>query len=254
VLQSYYVDEAARRLGLTPRPLVVADPEIEEYLRRDLQRRVGELGGRGHVDAHAVLALGRQADHLLEHPAARRAGLIVVGNHRARGMARLSSVAAAVVHLAETSILVVPADAPVVADAPWPRFRRVLVATDFSSFAGEAIRHAYGLAGEGRGEVVLLHVLTTPSDGTTIADSCAALRRLLPERPPEGVTSRVEAVFEHDAASGIVHTAARLGADCIVIASHGRSGIRKIFLGSVAQGVVQRSHRPVLIVRPPSDA
>jgi nucleotide-binding universal stress UspA family protein len=254
VLQAYYVDEAARRLGLLPRPLVVADPEIEGYLRRDLQRQVGDLGGRGEIDFHPVLALGRQADHLLEHPAARTAGLVVVGNHRARGVARLSSVAAGVVHLAETSVLVVPAEAPAIASVPWPRFHRVLVATDFSSFAADAIRHAYGLAAAAKGEVVILHVLDAPSDGTTAAETCAALRRLVPEHPPLGVLSRVEASFDRDAAAGIVHAAARLGADCIVIASHGRSGLRKLFLGSVAQGVIQRSHRPVLIVRPPNDA
>jgi nucleotide-binding universal stress UspA family protein len=100
----------------------------------------------------------------------------------------------------------------------------------------------------------VLHVLTAPSDGTTIAESCATLRRLLPEHPPEAVTSRVEAVFEGDAAAGIVETAARFGADCIVVASHGRSGVRKLLLGSVAQAVLQRSDRPVLIVRPPTDA
>jgi nucleotide-binding universal stress UspA family protein len=254
VLHAYYVDEAARRLGLTARPLVVADPEIEGYLHRDLQRRVGDLGGRGLVEIYPVLALGRQADHLIEHPAARGTGLVVVGNHRARGIARLSSVAAGIVHLAESSVLVVPADAPAVADAPWPRFQRLLVATDFSSFAADAIRHAYGLAAAGKGEIVILHVLTAPSDGTTIAESCAALRRLVPAQPPPGVVSRVEAIFDGDAAAGILHTAARLGADCVVIASHGRSGLRKVFLGSVAQGVVQGSHRPVLIVRPPADA
>jgi nucleotide-binding universal stress UspA family protein len=214
---------------------------------------VGELGGRGLLDLHAVLALGREADHLLDHAAARRAGLVVVGNHRARGLARLSSVAAGVVHLAESSVLVVPADAPAIAAAPWPRFRRILVATDYSAFAAEAIRHAYGLAAACAGEIVLLHVLTSPSDGTTIAEHVAALRRLVPEHPPMGVETRVEAVFEGDAARGIVHAAARLGSDCIVIASHGRGGLRKIFLGSVAQGVVEATHRPVLIVRPPAD-
>jgi nucleotide-binding universal stress UspA family protein len=166
----------------------------------------------------------------------------------------LSSVAAGVVHMAESSVLVVPADAPAIGEASWPRFRRILVATDFSSFAADAIRHAYGLAAACKGEIVLLHVLTSPSDGTTIDDSCAALRRLVPEAPPMGVESRVEAVFDGDAARGIVHAAARLGTDCIVIASHGRSGLRKVLLGSVAQGVVQQTHRPVLVVRPPADA
>jgi nucleotide-binding universal stress UspA family protein len=253
ILHAYYVDEASRRFGLTPRPIVVADPEIEGYLRRDLEHRVGDLGGRGALTFHPVLGLGRLADHLVEHPAARNAGLLVVGNHRARGLARLSSVAAGVLHLASSSVLVVPIDAPSVAPAPWPRIRRVLAATDFSDFAANAIRHAYGLVAAGGGEVTLLHVMTQAASDVTVEDCLAQLRPLVPERPPHGVASSVEAIWRSNAAAGIVEVASRIGADAIVIASHGRSGLRRVVLGSVAEGVVQRSHCPVVIVRPPGD-
>jgi nucleotide-binding universal stress UspA family protein len=253
VLTAYYVDDATRRFGLTPRPLVVADPEIEGYLRRDLEQRIGDLGGRGAVTLHPLLAHGRLADHLVEHPAARQAGLLVVGNHRARGLARLSSVASGVLHLAASSVLIVPVDAPSIAPAPWPRIRRVLAATDFSDLATAAIRHAYGLVAAGGGEVTLLHVMTGASSDATVQESLDQLRPLVPPRPPHGVVSSIEAIWQRSAAVGIVEVAARIGADVIVIASHGRSGLRKVLLGSVAHGVIERSHRPVLIVRPPAD-
>jgi len=64
----------------------------------------------------------------------------------------------------------------------------------------------------------------------------------------------LRAHWHEDPAVGIGNVAARLGADVIVIASHGRSGLRRVLLGSVAQQVVQREPRPVLIVRPPYDA
>lgn len=253
LLQAYYPDEAARRLGLTPRPLVVADRRIEDHIDRDLRHRVGELPGSGRLAVHPVLAIGRQADHLIGHPATLSAGLVIVGNHRARGVARLSSVAAGVLHLARRSVLIVPADAPVLTEAPWPRFRRVLAATDLSSSTTDVIRHACGLVAGSDGEVVLLHVLGSSTDDATRAETCAALERLLPAHPPAGVTTRVEAATDTDAAEGILHAAARLGADCIVVASHGRSGWRKVLVGSVAQRVAQLGDRPVLIVRPPDD-
>lgn len=214
-----------------------------------LEHRVGDLGGRGALTFYPLVAHGRLANHLVGHAAARAAGLVVVGNHRARGLAPLSSVASGVLHLAASSVLVVPVDAPVIAETPWPTVRRVVAATDFSEFAATAIRHAYGLLAAGGGEVTLVHVMTASSPG--VIDQCQAqLARLVPERPPSGVTTAIEAVYQGDAALGICEVAERVDVDCVVIASHGQSGLRRILLGSVAQGVAQRSHRPVLIVRP----
>jgi len=50
-------------------------------------------------------------------------------------------------------------------------------------------------------------------------------------------------------ADGILATAEKIGADVIVMSSHGRRGIKRVLLGSVANEVASRSHVPVLIVR-----
>jgi nucleotide-binding universal stress UspA family protein len=52
-----------------------------------------------------------------------------------------------------------------------------------------------------------------------------------------------------DAGSRIAETAERLGADLIVMPSHGRTGIRRLLIGSVAERVVRLSHCPVLILK-----
>jgi nucleotide-binding universal stress UspA family protein len=58
-------------------------------------------------------------------------------------------------------------------------------------------------------------------------------------------------VVEHrDAAEAICREAERFGADAICLASHGRGGISKALLGSVAASVMARSRRPVIVVRP----
>ena len=61
----------------------------------------------------------------------------------------------------------------------------------------------------------------------------------------------LQARFVEDvaAASGIVDTAKELGADLIVVGSHGRSGIARLMLGSVATKVVAESPIPVLVCR-----
>lgn len=257
LLRAYYSNEAAASLGLSPRPLVMRDAEVESILTRHLEARAATLEGNGTCDVATTFAIGRQADVLLAHPSARSAALIVVGNHRARGLARLSSVAANIVHLAEASVLVVPATAPVLVEAPWPQFKRVLVATDFSPFSVWAIKHAYGLAATTGGTVTILHVVDNVArEGSdqAHAEALVKLRQLIPDHAPVGVTTELEAVLEPDASAAIVQSAARVAADCIVIASHGRTGIRKVLMGSTASAVIQRSRLPVLIIRPPRDA
>jgi nucleotide-binding universal stress UspA family protein len=53
-----------------------------------------------------------------------------------------------------------------------------------------------------------------------------------------------------DAASTICNTAGRLGVDMIVVGSHGRTGLSRLFLGSVSEHVVRHAPCPVLVVRP----
>jgi nucleotide-binding universal stress UspA family protein len=65
--------------------------------------------------------------------------------------------------------------------------------------------------------------------------------------PP--VPLQVRLVEEVTAATGIVNTAKELGADLIVVGSHGRSGIARLMLGSVATKVVAESAIPVLVCR-----
>ncbi|MGA9525551.1 MAG: universal stress protein [Myxococcaceae bacterium] len=49
----------------------------------------------------------------------------------------------------------------------------------------------------------------------------------------------------------IAQAAERLGVDLIVMASHGRTGALRLVLGSVAQAVLTRTHKPVTVIRPP---
>jgi hypothetical protein len=65
----------------------------------------------------------------------------------------------------------------------------------------------------------------------------------------EGLNVRTELVHGHPAEM-VLLTADRLHADLIVMATHGRSGVQRLWLGSVAQKLVQGSKLPVLLMRP----
>jgi nucleotide-binding universal stress UspA family protein len=62
------------------------------------------------------------------------------------------------------------------------------------------------------------------------------------------VTKRIEV---GDVAQTVVRVAEELAADVIVVASHGRTGLERLFLGSVSEHIVRHAHCPVLVVREP---
>ncbi len=141
--------------------------------------------------------------------------------------------------------------------------KRILVATDFSTFSKEALDHAVSLAIKLEAEIYLIHVfkapLFTPS-GLSIEDANLwiehlkteerkHLDHLVEEIRQEGVA--VHPLFkEGNPAIEINRTAAEISADWIVLGSHGRTGLVRFMLGSVAHRVLRTSPSPVLIVGP----
>jgi nucleotide-binding universal stress UspA family protein len=154
--------------------------------------------------------------------------------------------------------------------APIPEFHRVLVTTDFSECGNHAIAFAYSGLSNG-GTVRLVHVMPpvgirssprahdarkarTKKDHSQRAGQLAeALRSLIPREARErGIHSEPVVLEGRDAATSICQEAERFGADLICIGSNGHSGLAAAVLGSVAQKVVSRSPKPVLVVRMPS--
>jgi len=141
------------------------------------------------------------------------------------------------------------------------RFRKLLCPTDFSEGARHALRTAIEMS-DGEAELVLAHVWHPPyfyGPETTFPDALAADFRVDAERELERWTAeatklgakRVAPVFLVGAPwNEIVRLAEVDGADLIVMGTHGRTGLKHVLLGSVAEKVVRHAHCPVLVVRP----
>jgi nucleotide-binding universal stress UspA family protein len=146
------------------------------------------------------------------------------------------------------------------------KIRRVLCATDFSAFSGDAVLHAREYARRHEAELTLLHV--HPPMVPMAAEAAyppAALPLEGPERerllteleasaaPARAAGVKVEPVLvEGDAATEILKQAAAKAADLVVMGTHGRRGFDRFILGSVANRVVHHARCPVLTVpRPP---
>ncbi len=144
------------------------------------------------------------------------------------------------------------------------RFRRILHPTDFSSASTAAFKRAVAMAKKDRSELVLLHVLAPPmplaGEGyippNVYEDLEASAQRYAQKRlatlKDRAKTAGVRAstvIREGVADEQIVRAARAKKADVIVIGTHGRTGLAKLFLGSVASRVVTAAHCPVLTVR-----
>ncbi|MGD0483863.1 MAG: universal stress protein [Gemmatimonadales bacterium] len=137
-------------------------------------------------------------------------------------------------------------------------FRSLLVTTDFSANSAVAMRPALAIAEKFGARIVLIHVLEAPSTDPSHPGK-AALKGLaemaqeqLEEFGGREIGSRVPwapEVASGPAAQAITDAARRHAADLIVVATHGRTGVLHLLLGSVAERVVRTAACPVLTVR-----
>ena len=145
-------------------------------------------------------------------------------------------------------------------------FYRIIVPTDFSSCSEEAWRLAQRLAGMSGAELVLTHVLTEAPlfrEGPFIMPKVrevfeaarsfadASLQEWVAKARAEGLSARA-ALRSGVAYQEIVTLAVDERADLIVIGTHGRGGIDRALLGSVADRVIRLAPCPVLTVREPA--
>lgn len=143
--------------------------------------------------------------------------------------------------------------------------RSILAPTDFSRHAEAALVYAFGIAERFGSELHLLHVLpevvapiapepmllpTLPPEYYAESEATAreALEKLV--RPEWSKPARIETVVRWgDTVSSIVAYATEQKCDLIVIATHGRSGLSHVLLGSVAERIVREAPCPVITVR-----
>ena len=138
--------------------------------------------------------------------------------------------------------------------------KNILVPMDFSACAKKALRYAVPLAEQNAAAITLLHVLPAFVTGglNTVdyvqfrgemrASAESQLSTLAAQEGTETVKIRFR-TSEGDPTTEIISAARSLPADAIVISTHGRTGVTRALLGSVAEHVVRRAPCPVLVVR-----
>jgi nucleotide-binding universal stress UspA family protein len=146
-------------------------------------------------------------------------------------------------------------------------YKRILVATDGSELSNKAVEHGLALADLTGAEVVALKVVprypqTYFEGGVALsAEEVAKVEKQWNDEAMEAVNSvksagqlknvKVKAITVKSdlIAEALISTAKRQKCDLIVMASHGRRGLKRLLLGSETQQVLTHSHIPVLVLR-----
>jgi nucleotide-binding universal stress UspA family protein len=128
--------------------------------------------------------------------------------------------------------------------------QKILYATDFSSYSNQAYFHAITLAESHEASLTILFVYN-PAQREE-GKSPEYWREQLEQIRPINPHIPVHHVFlEGDPAREIVEYAAKAGMDLIVMGTHGRTGLERLLMGSVAEKVMREANCSVLVVKLP---
>lgn len=222
-----------------PRPLIEAS---EANARAVTDAAVAEVHA-ANVSADATVLFGGAATAIAQSARETGSDGIVICTHARSGFVRFiaGSVTEAVLTLATVPLIIVHHDGDPPGNGP------ITVAIDGSPSADAALETAIALAAADGRSLALMHVVQSgelwPDAAPILA--AAADRVRTTNLDFELVTIR------GDAPATIVESAQRRGSPLIVMGTHGRSGMARVALGSVAAAVVERARMPVVVVHKP---
>ncbi len=153
-------------------------------------------------------------------------------------------------------------EAPHIPDA---LYAHIVIATDFSPSAEFALAHGVALAQRFGSKITVVHAfsipLVSPAAGAVVPNEDVVLAL------SEAANRNLDAVVARVVAKGlecegmlrvgfpddeVLAAADARGSSLIVVGTHGRRGVRRLLLGSVAENILRRSKVPVLVVRDPA--
>lgn len=212
--------------------------------------RALEMANARGMDIDCLCEEGEPFEVIVDTARRLKADLIAMGVADRSALGRLvrGNVPLRTIGHSERDVLLVPQGAVL-------GFRSILLATDGSRYCTYAAVTALQLAREHDADLHVLYVadLTFPdsAEGQLAADmevehGRAVVEAIAARAAQEGVRARGH-VAQGEAAERILATAKQLGAECLFIASHGKGGLARLLLGSVAEEVVASAHIPVYV-------
>jgi len=135
-------------------------------------------------------------------------------------------------------------------------FKRILCPMDFDANSNAALALAREIAVQNRATIYLVHIVPLPPPGPEIGAWSGMLARDCKKRLEQVAERRLggKVPYQVHVKAGrpdvdVLNFVSRLRADVVVMATHGRRGLKRFLLGSVAERVVREASCPVLTVR-----
>jgi nucleotide-binding universal stress UspA family protein len=249
-----------------------AEAKVRDQERAYLDGIVQRLTTGSSVPVTSALVEGPGVAELLNgHAAVTKADLIVMATHGRGPLSRfwLGSVADELVKRATTPLLFVRPQETAPDYTAEPVLRHLLVPLDGSLLAEHVLEPAIALGRWMQADYTLVRIYGPlvdtgldplsyslvggfePSDEQLRAEANDYLNRVAERLQQQGINVQTHVALGPHPASAILDTAQRLGVDLIALATHGRRGLPRLLLGSVADKVIRGASTPVLVQRSP---
>jgi nucleotide-binding universal stress UspA family protein len=238
-------------------------PQVVEKAERAAREHLEAVKARARkegVDCEIVVHEGEDSyKYIVDEAVKSKSTMIVMGRRGRTGLTRLmmGSVTARVIGYAPCTVLVVPKAAQF-------ECRNILIATDGSKYGDAAAAEAISMAKQCGSRLTVLSVV--PSESISPMDIVASQmqRELIAEQELQAAERNVKKVKDAAEKEGvkadglvlggkpseaIIQAAKEKNADLIVLGSHGRTGVEKLLMGSVAERVIVLSSSAVLVVK-----
>ncbi|WP_254512202.1 universal stress protein [Anatilimnocola floriformis] len=140
--------------------------------------------------------------------------------------------------------------------------KKILLPVDFSTAGEAALQMATMLARDSGATLIVLHVEEPPMAygggemyyGLVEPDQKELMRMLHEVKPADPAIPVIYRLVTGDPATSVVQAAEEENADFIVVGSHGRTGLGRLLMGSVAESIVRKAQCPVVTVKAPHKA
>jgi len=219
-------------------------PRMVEKLEADTRGLLESLKERANkegISCETIIYQGEEPyKYIVDEAAKNNVEMIIMGRHGRTGLERLmmGSVTAKVIGHAPCKVMVVPRAAKPLT------FEKILIATDGSIYSEIASREAISIAKRTGGSLIVLSVAKR-DENLPVARASVEMVKDVAEK--EGI--KVETlIIKGEPYEVIVKTAEQKNA-LIVVGSHGRTGIKRLCMGSVTERVIGHAGCPVLVIK-----
>jgi len=237
-----YIPYELQSPDLLPPPAINLDllAVQEKVVRERLDAWKAEAAEAGVNLAPRVRTSNSPFDGIMEEIAELKPHLVIMGRHGFTGLTRLlmGSVTARIIGHSPVNVLVVPKEVPL-------GFKKILIASDDSPFSAAAFQEALSITQ--RMGSTLMGIAVAQINGE-VKTAQEVVRKLAAEAQRRGVPLET-AVPLGPAYEAIIKVAKTKQVNLIILGSHGRTGLRRLLMGSVAERVIGQAPCAVLVVK-----